>query len=554
MTIKLPDYITRAIKSGYTPKIRDWRALAKKYPGELWRLSDGEQVCYFIENYLHVPEGDLAGQPFSLLLFQEVFIQSVFDGPQGRARKAYLSVGRKAGKTTVAAAIMLALMFMKFKRKDGSKEPLLKPMSRINSAGLAREQAGLLWNYMAKTLAQSPKMQDIYRVIPSTKKVTNIKDGIEYQALAFEAGKLMGLSPAALVGDEWGSISAPSHPGVDALLSATGAHSRPIVFVISTQAAENSSWLSVQLDDSTTNPADDVVCHLYTADKDLDLEDPIAWEQACPAIGHFRSSEDVKQQAQTAKRLSTATASFENLILNRRVTLENALFSPEVVKSNNKPVDMDIFRDGRPVACGIDLGSVSDLSALVLAAQDDDGDIHLVPYAFTPLDTARDRQLRDKYPIVPWLKDELLIGVPGKVTNFDWVAEWMMMKMKEEGITITQVAADRWRLDQLKSGADRFGFATEAVWSQVGMGFRDQSPRIEHALTLFLQGKVHHGANPPLMMGCATAVAVRDPANNLKLDKSRYHGAKIDVLIAAILAMGEFMVESQEIDIGAMIA
>ena len=551
--ITLPDYITRSIKSGITPKIRDWRAIAKKYPDQLWRLTDGEQVCHFIESMLHVPEGELAGKPVHLLLFQQVFIQAIFDAPTGRARKAFLSVGRKAGKTTVSAMIMLALMFMAFKRKDGSKEPLLKPMSRINSAALARDQAALLWTYMSKSLALSPKFSGLYRTVPSGKKIVNLKTGAEYQALAFEAGTLMGLSPAALVGDEWGQITPPSHPGIDALLSASGAHANPLHIVISTQAAEDSSWLSVQMDDCTANSSDDVVCHLYTADKELELDDPVAWQQACPAIGEFRSEEDVKQQAAVAKRLATATASFENLILNRRVALTNALLSPEVVKSNNKPVDESIFTDGRPVACGIDLGSVSDLSALVLAAQDDDEDIHLKVYCFTPIDTARDRELRDKYPIAAWLKSGDLVGVPGKVTDFDWVAQWMAKEMSDKGITISHVAADRWRLAQLKSGAERFGFATEAIWKEVGTGFKDQSPRIEHLLSMFLRGKIHHGFAPTFMMGCATAVAVRDASNNVKIDKSRYHGPKIDALAASIMAVGEFIVQEATFDVEALI-
>jgi phage terminase large subunit-like protein len=539
--IPLPDYITRAIKSGITPKVRDWRAIANKWPNELWRLTDAEQVMYFIESYLCVPEGELASQNFKLLLFQECFCYSIFDAPSGRAKTAYLSVGRKAGKTTIASAIMLALMFMAFVRKDKSREPLLKPMSRLNSAALSRDQAGLLWTYMSKTLALSPKMQGFYRTVESSKRIVNLRQGIEYRSLAFEAGTLMGLSPAALVGDEWGQITAPSHPGIDALLSASGAHASPLRIVISTQAAENSSWLSVQMDDCTANASDDVVCHLYSADKELEIDDPQAWQQACPAIGEFRSVEDVKQQAAVAKRLATATASFENLILNRRVTLSNALLSPEVVKANNKPVNESIFRDGRPVACGIDLGSVSDLSAIVLAAQDDEEDIHLKVYCFTPLDTARDRERTDKYPISQWIKSGDLIGVPGKVTDFDWLAQWMAEELGKQDITVSTVAADRWRLAQLKAGAERFGFATEAVWNEVGTGFKDQSPRIEHMLSLFLREKIHHGFAPTFMMGCATAIGVRDSSNNIKINKGRYHGPKIDALAAAIMAIGCFM-------------
>ena len=44
-----------------------------------------------------------------LIKFQRKFILDVFDNPHG-ARRAYLSVARKDGKSAIIAAILLALL------------------------------------------------------------------------------------------------------------------------------------------------------------------------------------------------------------------------------------------------------------------------------------------------------------------------------------------------------------------------------------------------------------------------------------------------------------
>ena len=67
----------------------------------------GEKVCQFIGRYCLVPEGSGVGQPMKLMDFQRKFILEVYDNPAGTSR-AYLSVARKNGKSSLIAAKMLA--------------------------------------------------------------------------------------------------------------------------------------------------------------------------------------------------------------------------------------------------------------------------------------------------------------------------------------------------------------------------------------------------------------------------------------------------------------
>jgi phage terminase large subunit-like protein len=536
MARTLPPVVRSAIKSGHVPRFRDWRRMPTA------KLSLGERVCRFIETQIPVPEGPWVGRPMRLLPFQEAFVLSLFDG-HARARKAILSVGRKSGKTALVSSLMLAFMFA---------EGLCSRNSRINSAALSRDQAGLVYNFMAKSIMLSARLAAFSKITASGKRIIALNTGIEYHALAAEAGKAMGLSPAVVVGDEWGQIVGPTHPFIDAILTSQGAHTAPLAIVISTQAPSDADWLSLQIDDAIRNPAPDVVCHLYSADPALAVADPRGWAQACPALGEFRSRKDVELLAQQATRLPVAEASFRNLILNQRVALESLWLAPAIWKAGNDQPDPAVFRDGRTVAAGLDLSQRNDLTACVLAAKDDAGAVHLLPFAFTPLQGIRERELRDRVPYTAWVTSGHLIAVPGAVIDYEWLFAWLRQRLDDLKIRVDVCAFDRWRIVEAKGAAERAGFVVN-TWSEVGQGYQSMSPRVEHFESLLLQSRVRHGAHPLLNMAAASAIAVKDPAGNRKLDKAR-STQRIDPIVAAVMAAGVFMVRAPAFDVGALIA
>jgi phage terminase large subunit-like protein len=71
------------------------------------QMSRGEKVCGFIEKHCLAPEGDLIGQPIRLQPFQRKFLLDIYDNPYG-THTAYLSLGRKNGKTSLIACLLLA--------------------------------------------------------------------------------------------------------------------------------------------------------------------------------------------------------------------------------------------------------------------------------------------------------------------------------------------------------------------------------------------------------------------------------------------------------------
>lgn len=535
---KVPDYIKSAIKCGITDlDLEGW----KTKPTD--KLTDGEKVLRFAKEYLVFPEGKMAGQPLILDPFQCAFILATFDAPQ-HISKAILSMARRGGKTLIMAVILLSYVC-------GS---LAKQNTLIRSAAMTREQAGLLYRLMALTLSMSPKLEGMYRCVPSSKKIVGLRKNVEYQSLSRDAKSGHGQAIYVLVVDECGQIDAPNDDFLDMLFSSMGTYEDARTFLISTQAPGDSAFFSVEIDTAERESPKNVVCHVYAAATD-DLFDEANWYAANPSLhGGYRSKEDIRKNAEEANRIPAKQNGFLNLFLNRRVALQHAFLAPKVWKENGGEPDWSVFQRGG-VTLGLDLSMVNDLSAAVLAAKDQDGSIHLVCYAFTPMDGIKERAARDKIPLDAWARDGIVQAFSGRVVDYDMLCLFLREELSQKGITIDSIQFDRWKIASFKAAAERQGFAQEAVWVEVGQGFKDYSPRVDSFEKALLENRIRHGMNPILSMGAACSVVISDPTGARKIDKTKsIGGGKIDGLVAAIMAVHPHVAMTEiPVDVAAMI-
>jgi len=205
------------------------------------------------------------------------------------------------------------------------------------------------------------------------------------------------------------------------------------------------------------------------------------------------------------------------------------------------------------VALGLDLSMRNDLTAAVLSAKDDEGNLHLIPYVFAPEKGMKERSLRDKAPYELWVKQGLLIAVPGATLDYPWVCAFLKKQFDDAGIVVSHVMFDRWRIKELQASAATVGFCQESTWTEVGQGYVGMSPRVEHFETYLLQGKLRHGSHPLLNMAAAHAIVIRDPAGNRKIDKSKTT-QRIDPIVAAVLSASAFMQPAVPFDADSWVA
>ena len=487
-------------------------------------MTRGEKVIAFIEAFCTIPEGSDVGKPIKLAPFQKKFITDIYDNKHG-TRRAIMTIARKNGKSALIAALLLCHICGTEATQN----------TQIVSGAMSRDQAALVFNLAAKMINLSPELNKVTRIIPSQKKIVGLAKNVEYRALAADSTTAHGLSPILAIMDEVGQVQGASSAFVDAILTSQGAYQDALQIFISTQAPSDADFLSIMVDDAIRSNDKKTVCHVYEADADCELLDKAQWKKANPGLGLFRSQTDLEEQLKQASRLPSMEASARNLLLNQRVALESLWLAPQIWKNCSSAPDIEVFKK-YPVSMGLDLSARLDLTAAVIAAMDDDGVVHLLPFVFTPMTGIEERATKDRAPYDVWAKNDQLVAVPGKSIEYEWVAAYLRDKLDDMEISVDNIQFDRWRIEIFQKACEEVAAFQGVSWHAVGQGFKDFSPRLESFEVKLLEGKIRHGGQSLLNMAASNAIAVTDPAGSKKIDKSK-STQRIDPLVAAVMAL-----------------
>lgn len=503
--------------------------LRKVLPWEAPGLSRAERVIAFLED-LPITQGKLVGSKLAVRPWQRAEIEAIYreDATGARpVRTAVVSLARKNGKTQLAAGLALCHLC----------GPEAEPRGEVYAAANDRFQAGKTFQEMVAILNAHAELSARVNVIRFSKVIEVLEGdgaGSIFAALSADAATKHGLSPSFIVYDELGQ--APKRDLYEALDTAMGARSDPLMVVISTQAADDFHLLSELIDYGVKVNAGEILdpsfhLTLYAAGQDDDPWQPDTWAKANPALGDFRDLGDVERQAAQAQRVPSKESSFRNLILNQRVTAHTRFIAKVEWDACGAPVDMAAVA-GRKCFAGLDLSASRDLTAFVLVFPDDAGGFDVVCRFFLPEAGIGDKSETDRTPWDVWAKQGLITLIPGATVDPSFVAEAMADDASR--FDLQAVAYDRWRIDALK--AELAGIGSELVLVEHGQGFKDMAPAIDTLERLVADGKLRHGGNPVLAMCAANAVIERDAAGNRKLTKAKSIG-RIDGLVALAMAL-----------------
>lgn len=408
--------------------------------------------------------------------------------------------------------------------------PEARTNSRIVSGALSRDQAAEVYNLSSKMLNLNPELEGLYKIIPSGKKIIGLAKNVEYQAISAEAKTSHGKSPVLAILDEVGQIKGPSSDFVDAITTAQGAYDDALLIYISTQSATDSDFFSIQIDDALEKKPKKTVCHLYATPDDADLLDEKSWYLSNPALGKFRSLNDMRKQAEKASRMPSFESTFRNLNLNQRVEVMNPFVTKEIWGSNSAKPDS---LEGKAVYAGLDLSSSSDLTAFVMVSEDGD----VVPLFWLPQEGLSEKSKSDRVPYDIWAKEGYLLTTRGKSIEYEYVAEYLRGVFDK--YDIKAVAFDRYNMKFLKPWLEKVGFSIEELelFKEFGQGFVSMSPALRELESRLLQGKLKHGNHPILNMCSHNAKIINDSTGNRKFDKREYT-SRIDGMVALAMAVG----------------
>ena len=508
------------------PAAKPVRKRKGRPPWQRKGLSRGQRVAAFIGT-LRITTGPLAGQPFRLRDWQKRIIRRVYDGSDADGRRlvrlALLTMGRKNGKTALVAALVLAHLV----------GPEAEPRGQVVSAAADKNQAAIVFRECKAMALADPDLSERIIVRDFAKELEDSETGSTYNALSSDVATKHGLNPSMIVYDEL--AQAPDRELFDVLETSMGARAQPLFWVISTQSSDPQSIMSELVDyakDVEAGAVEDprFAGFIYAVPDDADPFDESLWHLANPALGDFRSLDELRSYAAKARRLPGRLPKLRNLYLNQRVDTTAALIAGADWNACAGAVDPEELR-GQRCYGGLDLSATRDLTAFALYFPDSGA---ALVWAWAPGDTLADREKIERgVPYRQWRDAGILEAPPGRVVDKLAVA----LKVVElcDTFDVQGIAYDRWQIETFTAQLDAQGITLPLVkW---GQGFKDMAPAIEEFENLVIGGKLRHGGNPLLTAHVAAAVCEVDPTGARKLNKRKAR-SRIDALQALCMACG----------------
>jgi len=493
------------------------------------------KVIAFCET-LPVPDGKLAGSKVRLRVWQKRLIRRAYKPGKGGLRKvkqAVLSMPRKNGKTALIACLVLCHLCGPEAIRNG----------QLYSIAFDREQAAIVFRYVSAMIYMDPELSARLSVHETGKRITDPVSGSIYTALSRESRSKHGKSTSFLICDELGQFGS-NRELYDTMMTSTGAHDDSMCWVISTQARDDSAVLSELIDyglrvESADITDDTFILDLYVAPSEADIWSEKVWHKCNPALGDFRSMDEMRNYAFKAKRIPSMENSFRNLYLNQRIEANETF----IRKVQWDKCSGSIALAG-PCYAGLDLSGKNDLSALVLVSDVE----HLCAvscFFWKPGDAIAAHEERDRAPYRTWVKQGHIEARDGPVIDYGYIARRIAELIKSPGIIA--LAFDRWRIDDMRRELDEIGIATwihgkddpsEELLCLIphGQGFKDMSPAVEVLEDAVSSAALRHGDNPVLNMCAANATVTTDPAGGRKFDKRRQY-QRIDGIVALAMAL-----------------
>ena len=481
----------------------------------------------FIECLCHT-KGTWAGKPFDLIDWQERIIRDLFGilKPNGyrQFNTAYIEIGKKNGKSELAAAVALLLCC-----GDGEER------AEVYGCAADRQQASIVFEVAADMVRMCPALGKRVKILASQKRMVYLPTNSFYQVLSAEAYSKHGFNIHGVVFDEL--HTQPNRKLFDVMTKGSGdARMQPLYFLITTAGTDTQSIcyethqkakdiLEGRKIDQTFYPV------IYGAKEDEDWTDPEVWKRSNPSLGITVGIDKVQAACDSARQNPAEENSFRQLRLNQWVKQSVRWMPMDKWDACTATVDAEALK-GRVCYGGLDLSSTIDVTAFVLVfpPTDEDEPFVVLPYFWIPEENLELRVRRDHVPYDVWQKQGFLQTTEGNVVHYGFIEKFI--EELGEKYNIREIAFDRWGAVQMVQNLEGMGFTVVPF----GQGFKDMSPPTKELMKLTLEKKIAHNGHPVLRWMADNIFIRTDPAGNIKADKEK-STEKIDGIIALIMAL-----------------
>ena len=485
----------------------------------------------FIQMLKHTT-GEWYGKPFHLMEWQEQIIRDIFgivdaDGYR-QFRTAYVEVGKKNGKSELAAAIALYLLFA-----DGEAG------AEVYSCAADINQASIVFNTAKAMVEQCSDLRNLSKLVPSTKRIIFPHTNSFYRVLSSETKSKQGFNVSGLIFDEL--FAQQTRELFDTMTKYTGdARRQPLYFLITTAGRDKTSICyeihckaKAVLDGSKIDPA--FYPAVFGIEEEDDWEDESIWRRVNPSIGITIPFDTVQAAYEQAKQNPAEEMHFRQFRLNEWCNADIRWMPMDKWDACGEALNPDDY-EGRECYCGLDLSSTGDLTALVLVFPPSAGDMKytVLPFYWLPEDVIDLRTRRDHVPYVVWKKMGVFNTTEGNVVDYDYIVAFIAKLSKQ--FRIREIAYDRYGAEKIRRDLEELGAEHGFVVFPFGQGFISMSPPSKDFYQFVMEGRIRHGRHPVLDWNMSNVIVDQDAAGNIKPNKKK-STEKIDGVVALVMGL-----------------
>ena len=473
-------------------------------------------------------KGRFAGLAFTLAPWQrDDIIRPLFgtidSGGLRRYRTAYVEVGRKNGKSELAAGIALYCLLV-----DGEEG------AEVYGAASDRDQATIVFHVAADMVRRSRYLSSLCKIVDSQKRIIVPSTGSVYRAIPADAAGSHGFNASAVIFDE--VHAQPNRELWDVLTTATAAREQPLVFAITTAGYDRTSicWeLHEYAERVLKGTVDDPTFFAYirSLPEDADWTDERLWEVANPAIDDFRSREELRVAVAQAKERPAMENTVRRLYFSQWTSAETRWFNLGAWDACGGLLHEAEWA-GREAFGGLDLSSTSDLSASVLTLPRDDGGYDVVTKCWLPA-AALEKRAPMRPQLEAWARAGFLEITPGDAIDYAFIKRRIMEAC--ETYEVRECGFDPWSCTQLAIQLNEES-GNPNLMVPVRQGFRTMSAPSKLLETLVSRRLINHGGHPVLRW-CADNVVIETDATDAIKPSKKVSSEKIDCVVALVTAL-----------------
>ena len=468
--LKLYDYIEKGLDEGLF----------------FYDQKKAEAAIRFIESFCHHHEGALAPGLIKLELWQKATLSIMFGilDAEGKRqfREVFLVVGRKNGKTLLAAAVAEYCAFL-----------VGEYGGRIYFAAPKLEQANLCFEAFHQMIIHEPELDRM-----AQKRRTDIyieANNTTAKPLAFNARKSDGLNISLCIADECASWAGDAGlKYYEVIKSSVGARTQPMIFSITTSGYENEGIYDELTKRSTRFLLGDsketrLLPILYMIDDIGKWDDIEELRKSMPNLGVSVSEDYMREEIAIAQGSLSKKTEFITKYACLKQNSSQAWLEAQVVDGcSGDALRLDDFKSCYCVA-GIDLSQTTDLTAATIVVEKE-GELYVFAHFWLPSEKMDEATARDGLPYQMYIARGLLSPSGENFVDYQDCYRWLVDMVEKYEILPLKVGYDRYSAQYLIQDLEQYGFQCDSVHQGDNLWIV-----LQEMEGLMKDGKVHIGDN-----------------------------------------------------------